>query len=322
MTTNSVGVEQTGFRFQGKKLLLTYKGHLDKPGLHIFIDRKLKCECQVKICWETGATGYKHTHCAILIPKKPDIRDCRFFDFEHEGEVVHPNIRIPSTVYHWKNIVNYIDKQDDNIYGEIEVKKSQEEKLKNAIEWVNSCDTWARVFHCPDMEIMNTISGKLQFFQNMHKFRAQHRVEKAKYTLDQFNRPALDLAKPVLLCGGKGCGKTQFALAHFNKPLYVQEKDDFAKFVEGYHDGIVIDEMSFTHWPNGSIINMLQLETTISVHCRYGDAKIPAGTPRIFCYNNDGIFSTVVNPDAEQSGAIERRYIRIWVDGPLFNRAL
>ena len=153
----------------------------------------------LQIQLSTQHLGISGSHCAILIPRKPDIRDCRFFDFEHNEETVHPNIRIPSTVYHWKNIVNYIDKQDDAIYGEIEVKKSQEEKLKNCIEWVNSCKTWAKVFHCPDMEVMNTLSGKLEFFKNMHKYRAEHRVEKAKYTVSTRHAPTQKTRPPSTL---------------------------------------------------------------------------------------------------------------------------
>lgn len=131
----------------------------------------------------------------------------------------------------------------------------------------------------------------------------------AIYPLSQFIRPPLDLSKPVLLFGGSGIGKTQYALAHFNKPLLVTHIDDLKKLED--HDGIVFDDMSFRHWPAESIINLLQWETPASVHCRFINAHMPARMPRIFTTNDPDIFLPEKPISADHQYAIERRIQRI-----------
>ena len=89
----------------------------------------------------------------------------------------------------------------------------------------------------------------------------------------------------------------------------------------GYHDGIIMDDMSFTHLPATSIIHLLDVENTRSIHCRNTNASIPAGMPRVFTINNlDQLFfdpESESQNDAqkynycspEQLAAITRRYV-------------
>ena len=47
------------------------------------------------------------------------------------------------------------------------------------------------------------------------------------------------MEQPVVLWGATNCCKTEFALAHFDKPLVVRRRDDLKR--ASYHDGIIFD---------------------------------------------------------------------------------
>lgn len=138
-------------------------------------------------------------------------------------------------------------------------------------------------------------------------------TQKSKYSLVQFEHEPLRLDIPIILWGESGIGKTQFALAHFKNPLVVRDTDDLRRFDSELYDGIVFDDMDFKHWPRTSQIHLLDWELSSSIRCRYENATIPAGVPRIFTTNEYGgeIFN-LTDP------AINRRCYRVQVDNTLF----
>lgn len=133
-----------------------------------------------------------------------------------------------------------------------------------------------------------------------------------QFPIESFRHPPLVLDRPVLLYGPSGIGKTQFALAHFKSPLLVKEIDDLKKLTSK-HDGIVFDDMSFKHWPAESVIHLLDIETSSSIHCRNTNARIPKGMKRIFTHNEQDIFYSQ-NVTQNQLSAIQRRFILVHVD--------
>lgn len=111
----------------------------------------------------------------------------------------------------------------------------------------------------------------------------------AKYGPDDFNIPQLDteIHKCWVVTGPSGVGKTQWALSHFTKPLFVRHMDDLQQ-LRPTNDGIVFDDMSFTHLPRTAQIHLLDSEVGSSIHTRYITAWIPAGMARIFTTNEPG----------------------------------
>jgi hypothetical protein len=112
----------------------------------------------------------------------------------------------------------------------------------------------------------------------------------SEYDMKSFKLDPVDLKKPVILYGKPGIGKTQYALAHFANPLLVSNMDDLKKLTP-LNDGIVFDDMEFNHIPRSTQIYLVdELERTI--HCRFQNATIPKGMPRIFTTNREygGIF--------------------------------
>jgi len=95
-----------------------------------------------------------------------------------------------------------------------------------------------------------------------------------------------------IIWGESQIGKTQYALAHFEHPLLVHHMDDLQGFVQGYHDGIVFDDMDFKHVPRSNQIYLLDKNNNRTIHCRFTNAKIPKHTKKIFTCNYPDIFES------------------------------
>jgi hypothetical protein len=306
---------QGGFRFQGKKMLLTYSqsGPLDKGALHAFLETKMKQPLKVKICHETHEDGNIHTHCAVQAEGKMDIQSANFLDFEGH----HPNIKPPMNIEHWRNQVKYIDKEDPDVYGEIEVPKDKGELFSEACEFVKQCKTRKQMY-APGPYLM-IISSKVNFFENFWKTQKKKKVTQSSFQMTSFNKaPITDWTTSWLVWGRAGSGKTQWALAHFKNPLLVSTIDDLHEYDEEEHDGIVFDDMSFKHMPGQAIIHLLDIDLERSIHCRYINATIPANTKKIFCHNNADIFVPEKETTEEQMNGISRRYQSVQIENLLY----
>lgn len=88
-----------------------------------------------------------------------------------------------------------------------------------------------------------------------------------------------------VLIGPPNCGKTQFALAHFNQPLLVSHLDDLKRFDPTNHDGIVFDDIDFKHLPRTAQIHLTDWSCDRSIHARFVCSKIPKHTRKIVCCN-------------------------------------
>lgn len=111
---------------------------------------------------------------------------------------------------------------------------------------------------------------------------------KSRFELNDFHwKPITDWSRSHILWGEAGIGKTQFALAHFKNPLFVSHIDDLAGFDKTEHDGIVFDDMDFGHMPRTAQIHIMDIDEPRSIHIRYGCARIPANTRKIFTTNTE-----------------------------------
>lgn len=111
-------------------------------------------------------------------------------------------------------------------------------------------------------------------------------TDTADYKLESFDwDPITDWTKTIVLWGQSQIGKTQFALAHFEKPLMISHLDKLTQFDSKIHDGIVFDDMSFTHTPRTAQIHLADQNNSREIHVRYTYASIPAHTKKIFTTN-------------------------------------
>lgn len=292
--------------------MLTYPGAMDKKELHAMLNRVLKQLCTVKIAHEHYKDGGLHTHACVDIPRKVDVKNSRFFDYNG----IHPNITVPMSVDHWRNQVKYLEKEDPEVYGEIVVKKTKDEEFTEACEYVKACKTKREIYLLGPHT--KTISGKVTFFENYWQHQAVKKHAVAAFPLNTEKIPMItDWSVSHFVWGKSGTGKTQWALGHFKTPLLVSHMDKLKEFDALSHDGIVFDDMSFKHMPKEAIIHLLDVANDREIHARYDIAEIPAGTKKIFCHNNGDIFFPI-GLEGDQMAAIMRRYVEHVVKQPLF----
>lgn len=104
--------------------------------------------------------------------------------------------------------------------------------------------------------------------------------------------PITDWSKTHIFWGKPGCGKTQFALAHFKNCLWVTHKDDLKKLDPLVHDGIIFDDRDWKYWPRSVQIDLTDIDQPRSIDVKHGFAVIPANTKKIWTTNieNGDIF--------------------------------
>lgn len=86
-------LSETKFSFQGQRVLLTYKTHLEKQTYIEWISEKLtKPISFIRLAHETGdlRVNYNHTHVVIEVRERFQTTNSRYFDYEN----IHPHIRV------------------------------------------------------------------------------------------------------------------------------------------------------------------------------------------------------------------------------------
>lgn len=121
----------------------------------------------------------------------------------------------------------------------------------------------------------------------------------------------------VLLTGASGTGKTRFALDHFEKPLLVSRMEDLKRLTPN-HDGIVFDDFSFAGYTIEDCIHICDTEMPRTINVKHGSVTIPSMLPRIITSNKS---FTELFP-ADPAGALARRVHivtvshKLWADEP------
>jgi len=182
----------------------------------------------------------------------------------------------------------------------------------------NGNQVYTEAFEAPTVtEGMNILRQKRPRDMAIHGQAIERNLKRAKverfvpkYSLADFTHPPLDFAKPTLVWGNSGLGKTQFVLSHFKTPLLVSHIDKLRDFNPLEHDAIVFDDMSFEHTPPTAVIHLLDLDCERDIHVRYGVATIPPNTIKVFTHNCFNPFYKLDIP-TEQQVAIERRLTRV-----------
>lgn len=117
MDLPSLDTSSRSFRFQGQRLLLTYREHLDKQKLVEFIKtasgiRQLAFARAAHEAGSDEATPYEHTHVLVDFGKSWQCKNCRRLDFSVEDGVIHPNWQPIKSASHFANARKYIGKED------------------------------------------------------------------------------------------------------------------------------------------------------------------------------------------------------------------
>lgn len=162
--------------------------------------------------------------------------------------------------------------------------------------------------------------------QVVQVLRRRHaKSELKRYPEESFNVPFVDTdildKQSLILSGESGTGKTQYAVSQFDKPLFVRHIDTLREFVPGLFDGIVFDDMSFSHWPPESVIHLFDLAMPSAINVRYGTVTLPAGLHRIFTTNKQ--FDEIIPAsmcDGQRNAIMRRVHIIDNINEALFNK--
>ena len=105
------GDEFRNAKIANRRLLLTYKTHLDKDAWIEWLTTKTKITPDfVRLAHETGdkTNPYNHTHCVIDFGKVFQSINMSYFDYEN----IHPHIRVLKSAKALKDAKTYIAKED------------------------------------------------------------------------------------------------------------------------------------------------------------------------------------------------------------------
>lgn len=251
----------------------------------IFSDYSIKYTC---IATETHKDGGRHFHVAIKLGKPFYTRDARFGDLFGE----HPNVLRPRNFRNW---VEYCKK--DGSYkekGSIEPRRTgtnvSEETVVDKATILSKLDflIWAGVNRVTYAEKIWDLAHKTDHVtideKSLIKGVMVPQLEAFNFSLDWLGPKAL------ILIGDSGCGKTTWAKTHGPKPcLFVTHIDDLKLFRAGYHQSILFDDVSFTHYPIQAQIHLVDFFDVRSIHIRYGIVTIPSNTIKIFTCNENPV---------------------------------
>lgn len=123
--------------------------------------------------------------------------------------------------------------------------------------------------------------------------------------------------RSAYIWGASGLGKTYWAIHHFDRPLLVRHIDDL-KGLSDRNDGIIFDDMSFSHWPRSACIHILDVKLQTTVNVKHSVVTIKAGTRRIFTSNLPfGNSFNFTDNGVTEKIALERRCKRWRISGSL-----
>lgn len=305
------------FRLQGKRLFLTYAqctGH-SKEELKKFLDGKLDYMTSHIVAKELHEDGNEHFHVYWEGSKRYNIRRADYLDWNIGGETYHPKMeKVKSAT----KVQRYCTKEDDYITNmEFNVDQranelAKEGKINEALKYV--------IEHRPGAtNQLERLKAGYNIIANLHK------TTTLQYTKEQFHEMNLEnwnrQRKSLVIMGKPGWGKTQWAITClFKNPLIVRHMDKLKQFDPFSNDGIIFDDMNFSHYPRSARIHLLDVEVDTDINVKCSMVTIPAGTPRVFTTNETlrGVFYNEENdtfrwPDF----AITRRICSIKITGTL-----
>lgn len=98
------------FRLQSKRIMLTYKSHLEKKEYILWFEDNISTTTFLRLAHESGdkETPYEHTHVVIEFETVFNTRNERIFDYKD----IHPNISKILNVAAFKKAKEYIAKED------------------------------------------------------------------------------------------------------------------------------------------------------------------------------------------------------------------
>lgn len=326
------------FRLRGNKLFLTYPKNdilSSKTVVHqniknFFLSKKSRIELLIT-SFETSDEDhpYEHFHIYMRLDRRIDLKSPRSLDILGVHGCYQKLIKSEAEA------IKYVTKDGDFLIdGDIKplLKKSRltsAQLIQLLKEKILQMKTWKRFekyHHLSKHEVIKKVLTNLESHIRIEILLNKKNILNAlneelslnyswwkscpKYKLSDFNVPPAFIEwarrhKNRLTCvitGPSGKGKTQLALSAFQNPLLVSHTDTL-KQLNDSNDGIVFDDMNFSHWPTESLIHLTDLEESRGINVKGDIANLPSELPRIITSNKQLEEIFPVDPH----GAIKRR---------------
>jgi len=310
------------FRFTGQKCHLTYKTHIDFEAIKEMLNKYAGGPRALSMVHELGdeqeeaATPYEHTHVAVYFKQKPDIADARCFDI---GEI-HPNMQVQRSMKWFRHLIETYHKgnktkADGKKYFIKPIKLEQIgcDKFLTDEELLNTITRAPTLLEaCLETGIMPKSVSDVLLIRNNNKRKIEAEPESC-VDIKRFKQFDFDKAKALVLKGTANCGKTNWALSQFKKPLLICELDQLKEITQDT-DGLVFDEMLFGHHPKQSMIYLLDMAFDRVIRTRHSNAIIPKGLARIFtCNEHEWVFGEYPHE------SVKRRYNEIKIETKMYD---
>lgn len=265
-------------RIQGIRFFLTYPQCDMKP---IDVLDKLQDIVAIEdyvIAQEDHKDGNTHIHAYIKLFDKLCTTDMHKFDL---GEF-HGNYQVAKNAAavqkYCKKEGNYITNIEFEITRDV-IDIARKGNIKQAFNNL--------VEHMP----MEVIQRGSKLVENLNILKSQSLVK--PYVRDDFHdnfhvmlwERKYKTKKALWIHGPTNTGKTEYAKTLFDKPLLVRHMDQLRGINTHFYDGIIFDDMSFSHWPRESVIHLCDLQNASGINIKHGVVELPAKVPRVFVSN-------------------------------------
>jgi hypothetical protein len=283
---------------------------------------------------ENDPTPYAHTHAFVWWEKRLDVTDVRFLDFTVGEEVVHPNIQTKRDITWAKGIclkyhLGHKTKSDGKKYYIAPVKLFQE----GVDEWKFEHTQWDAIRAAPTFQEACEWAGvtakslaDVRSIRNKpvkRKFRSiRNKPVKRKFSeieSDCTNAwipapPDWDREdKSLLVVGLPGIGKTNWAIAQFEKPFCLTQVEDLKHIPPGC-DGLVFDniEIAKTKAQNQKLLT--DVRGAFTIYYRNTKSRKPK-LPAIWTTNN---VESCMDLESHEDALKQR--VMVWhVDSNMYN---
>lgn len=309
------------FRINAQRFLLTYPHYNQTPSEVLRLLNLVKPIRKGISCLELHQDGEPHVHAAIEFERRINSVNRRIFDLEGH----HPNIQ---TARNWGACANYCRKEGTIEVGVFGAASPEDvvrldpgadgapSTPRNLFELARNCNSlpeWIQI--CCDHRISAAYSKWIWDIENGDRppdFAAN--IPLPDEVTDFRLRATVwgDNDRSLVICGPSGIGKTSWAMANIpcgavngrgpNKWLLVTHIDDLRHFDPRVHRSILFDEIRWDgaienerrvgKRPLQDQIKVLTWDTPVSIHCRYGVARIPAHIIKIFTCTNSICFTS------------------------------
>lgn len=253
-----------------------------------------------------------------------------------------PIVSSDFTPTEWNAKLNELETQDSACLKKVvpakkdkkkTISEEKDEKMEEALEFVKkvACTKegkWGDVIESPHWVTVgkrkNFVQETFNYYKKKREDEEMEQKSKPRYSLALFTKmdAITDWNFTYFLVGESGCGKTQFAMAHFKCFLIINHLERLVEFEPKKHDGIIFDDLPLNTFKKRDpqlFIDLFEMEIDRMVI--YNDIRviIPSNTKKIFVHNNPDLFNLDEVDDFTTRKAIMRRLKTIFIRESLFS---